>query len=193
MRHKAQAIYDYVIGNFNQQKIITLYLTSVIPVEEGSIVGKELIVNIQASFDTFNVPPKVSYIDFTFFYKDDKEKAIMSFSINSAGGMFTSEPFQAKDTLKPPEKYLDVLLDEFNLEHLFKGPISVKEIEPIPPGSNPYLFDHDRAGIPLAGGWEFMYLSSNDGIRNVVLVNTRNGRRFDLDLYEASKPQKETK
>lgn len=65
--------------------------------------------------------------------------------------------------------------------------ITAKDIEPIPPNSNPYLYDHWRMGSSLLRGWEVMHEGYDNSaepkpLSHLILINTRSGQRIHLQL-----------
>ncbi len=184
MRHKAQAIFEHLSELYKRRKLRSSsdenYSDYLIP------SNISLLFRIEAVYDTFD-KEKISYFE-VIIYSNDADKDIMKFSINSAGGMIVREDYEVEGDKHPQEKYINLLVERFYLDWKFQGPISVKEIEPIPPGANPYNHDSWRQGSSISKHWEVMFTSNGeDGIENVRLINTKTGRRFDLDLYEAEK------
>jgi hypothetical protein len=75
----------------------------------------------------------------------------------------------------------------------FDEAITVVEIASIPPNSNPYHHDSIRMGCPIGHHWEAMYYSPQSSeqdpkpcLTELVLINTKTGRRFHLDLTKAN-------
>lgn len=118
-----------------------------------------------------------------------RDPLTMKFSINSAGGMFVSDAFDVKGEKYPQERFVNQILQMLQLNHNLTNLISVKEVASIPAGKNPYNFDAWRQGVGIGKYWEVMFTSAGEGnIENVRLVCSKNGRVFDLDLYDAEKP-----
>ena len=184
MRHKVIAIFNHLnrlIGLRKQKNNQSVrFYDYLIP---PSI---SLVFNIVAKYDSFS-KDVISYFQ-VYIYDNVVEKKTMGFSINSAGGMLVEDEFDIGEN--PQEKYVNELYTYyFPSQPVAQQPISVMEIESIPPNSSPFHYDLSRMGVHIGGDWTIMY-NSNDskGIDRVVLVNTKTGRRFDLDLFEAEKP-----
>ena len=78
---------------------------------------------------------------------------------------------------------LRTIAEGLDLAGDYYGKVTTKLLTPFPPGSNPYNFDHVRQGVPLYGSTEAMFHSSNDGdLKELIIVNTRTGRRVEIDL-----------
>lgn len=71
--------------------------------------------------------------------------------------------------------------------------IKVTRLSSFPPNCNPFHYDLGNMGTPIVGGWMAMhsgfYGEDRDGKPhrdpdNIILVNSRTGRRFKIDLRE---------
>ena len=94
------------------------------------------------------------------------------------------------------EKLIQILFDSkcYIDKSAFDEAITVQEFQPIPRGANPYLHDLFHQGVGLAGNWEVMFSkpqvtdeNADPSLTYLILVNTKTGRRFNLDLTEANK------
>ena len=92
-------------------------------------------------------------------------------------------------------KYVDALVKEkqFEDKSAFDEAITVREMSTIPVDSNPYHYDSIRMGCSIGHNWEAMYYSPQSSERDLkpsltelILINTKTGRRFHLDLTKAN-------
>lgn len=109
-------------------------------------------------------------------------------SINDEEG---KDYLYGKDLLK----YVDALFKEkqFEDKSAFDEAITVREMSTIPPNANPYHYDSIRMGCDIGQNWQAMFYTaqkseedSNPSLNELVLINTKTGRRFHLDLTKAN-------
>lgn len=65
--------------------------------------------------------------------------------------------------------------------------VSINEIDPLPPKSNPFHFDLFSMGTSLPRGWMVMHDGYDNEkephpMQHMTLINTRSGQRFQVDL-----------
>lgn len=80
---------------------------------------------------------------------------------------------------------------DLQFTHRQLEPIKVKELPPLHPNVNPYIFDSVRQGVKLSGNWEAMFqqdLKCSHDQSELILVNTKTGRCFKLDMTNAAMP-----
>lgn len=94
-------------------------------------------------------------------------------------------------------KYIDLLINRIfsDLQKEFDKAITVREMLSIPPGANPYHYDSIRMGCDIGQNWQAMFHSVQSSeedpkpsLNEIVLINTKTGRRFHLDLTLANEP-----
>jgi len=109
-------------------------------------------------------------------------------SINDEEG---KDYLYGKDLLK----YVDALFKEkqFQDKSAFDEAITVLEMSTIPPNANPYHYDSIRMGCDIGQNWQAMFHTAqntredpNPSLNELVLINTKTGRRFHLDLTKAN-------
>lgn len=173
MRHKAQAIFEYLALNVSddQPKMFQNVMLEEVP--------HDVVVYRVTTGGSF-------YIVIEIFVAGE---LIVKSSINNAGGMVMDLPDNDEGAAKQEEillPYINAMLVKFQLHTQFlNAPIHVQEVESIPPGANPFNHDLWRMGTPIDKDLILMYSNSRpDQITHVVLVNTKTGRRFDLDISE---------
>lgn len=183
MKHKAQAIYEFLVKLFRRM-----------PVGDVRELINTVVVGTRAYKATGLAEVGVDFIYYKIEFNplhgpDDTVR----FAINEHGGV--SQKLDDKERDLAP--FIDAMVRGFNLEGQFKSPISVKELEPFPENCNAFHHELTRMGCPVSGGWTAMY-SEHHGLRHdgnlhpepeiIVLVNERTGRRFELDMTDANKP-----
>lgn len=91
--------------------------------------------------------------------------------------------------------YIDAMFQagHFVDQSMFAQAVTVQERSSIPPGSNPYLHDSIRMGCDIGHHWQAMFYSPQSSeedpkpcLKELVLINTKTGRRFHLDLTKAN-------
>lgn len=108
---------------------------------------------------------------------------------------FVEEPnyLYEKDLIK----YIDLLINRVfsDLQKEFDKAVTVREMPSIPPDANPYQHDSIRMGSDIGYNWQVMFhtprCSEEDpkpSLNEMVLINTKTGRRFHLDLTLADEP-----
>lgn len=97
----------------------------------------------------------------------------------------------------PQLYYVDILLEYFDVDT--NPGATAMELSSIPVNSSPYVHDRERSGTHLWGGWEAMWKSEKaygkdgtpyDEMDELILVDTKTGRRFSVDLTEITKEKK---
>lgn len=72
-----------------------------------------------------------------------------------------------------------------SLQYLENDLLSISEVAPFPPNSNPYIFDRVRQGLGVTSRLELMFSDVDPETQipsQVVLVNQNTGRRFMVNL-----------
>lgn len=173
MRHKAQAIFDHLALNVSD--------------DQPKMFQNVMLEEVSHDVAAYRVTTGGSfYIVIEIFVAGE---LVIKSSINNAGGMVMDHPDNDEGAAKQEEillPYINAMLIKFDLYQQFlNAPIHVREVESIPPGANPFNHDLWRMGTPIDKDLILMYSNSRpDQITHVVLVNTKTGRRFDLDLSE---------
>ena len=176
MHHKAQEIFETIVRRF---------FSGDKPTTISTIYAGDYAVDVMPHYDS----GKVSYLKLSFYNMGTGRPNVMMFSINSGGGMVVDDGYEVDNVRFPQEECINLMIEHLGLGDKYQTPISVKEIGSIPAGSNPYRHDEWRMGASISKFWEVMHTSRGDGdIDNVILIHTKTGRRFSLDLYEAEKP-----
>lgn len=92
-------------------------------------------------------------------------------------------------------KYIDAMFEAgYYVDHsAFDEAFTVREMSTIPPNANPYHYDSIRMGCDIGQNWQAMFYTaqkseedSNPSLNELVLINTKTGRRFHLDLTKAN-------
>ena len=81
-----------------------------------------------------------------------------------------------------------------NLRYHDDGLVKCTEMLPIPPNSNPYLFDRIRSGLGIVGTLEIMYRDVDQTTNmpaQLVLINKTTGRRVLIDISKFTQTQEE--
>ncbi len=183
MRHKAIVLFNHFGCVFDNKKKMGSELKHV---DFLKPFDTSIIFTISPNYD--DCDGKIAYYTI-IIHEKESNKVLMRFTINSGGGMNVHDDFFDSDNCFPQEEYINKLLGRFSLDREFNSPISVIEIDPIPAGDNPYRHDNWRQGLSISKHWEVMFAThSKDEIDYVRLINTKTGRRFDIDLYDAEKP-----
>lgn len=77
--------------------------------------------------------------------------------------------------LKPYQEQIKAVIDSDEVPAIIAA-----EIQSIPPGSNPYIADTMRIGVPLMEDIEVLYSLVQE--HQIILVNTRTGRCASIDF-----------
>lgn len=87
----------------------------------------------------------------------------------------------ATDTLALP-RILRVLAEAFELSDQYYNKVTVKPLPPLPPNSNPYHYEQTLCGATIHGATHAMFSATGNEAKTVVLINTRTGKRVEVDL-----------
>lgn len=129
--------------------------------------------------------------------EEDHHDVVLTFHLHgSLSGIIMDDP---KDPtyIKDADlnKYIDAMFRSgyFVDRSVFDEAVTVQERSSIPPGSNPYNYDDIRMGCDIGHNWQAMFHSPvrteedpKPSLTELVLINTKTGRRFHLDLTRAN-------
>lgn len=184
MKHKAQAIFE-ALNKLITSDQTTYKYPNYVAVDN---IPHQLTVERHMNFKTWY---------FHLLFTDHRlSEPNVSITINSAGGFYHNWINEESNNIDIMP-YIEALLNIFKLADQFKFPISMKELDPFPENCNPFHHDSWRMGTQVSGGWWAMY-DQHPGVNRegdpypepetLILVNSRTGRRFELDMTDANKP-----
>lgn len=185
--HRVQAVFEYLLKT---------------PLEKFSFSNYDFSL-IRKEFDSHK------QIDgFVYSVIDHAKKVYVQLNIYPSGVIFghintdyeslNEEELEEKSEYLPENKavkYIDLLIDHFDKQEEFAQAITVREMSSIPPGTNPYHYDSIRMGCNISQNWQAMFYTAQSSeedpkpsLSELVLINTKTGRRFHLDLTKADEP-----
>lgn len=126
------------------------------------------------------------------------EEPMLAFGINAHGSLIITNTLDLEDDLfEKAQVFVAQLMKHWEIVWNKPSAISVIELPPFPENCNPFHHDLVAMGSALSGGWFAMYHQhagkDTDGVpyeepETIVLVNSRTGRRFELDMTFANLP-----
>lgn len=186
LNHRAKAIFQWLLSVTETEFITGPYhwhsLRSEVPELESS---------------------EPSYISVTVSEDDHHDVVLTFYACGSLSGIIMDNP---KDPSYLNDvainKYIDAMFQAgyFFNQSIFAEAITVQEHASIPPGSNPYHHDSIRMGCDIGHHWQAMFYTPQSSeedpkpcLTELMLINTKTGRRFHLDLTRANELPSEKK
>lgn len=179
--HRVKAVFDYLIKTTLEKIEFTNY--------EFDLIRKELGSHGQIESFVYSVADSVKSIHVELNICSNG--VIFGFLINKDQPVEDPEYLSEKELIK----YVDLLMENkyFYDQSQFTEAITVREMSSIPAGANPYNHDSIRMGCDIGQNWQAMFYTAQSSeedfkpsLNELVLINTKTGRRFHLDLTKAN-------
>lgn len=152
--------------------------------------------HFQIKNDRYRLKANINYDDFnksTFYvtveiHDIQQDEDIGVFYLNIEGKFWYldiyDDPLSQEEEQKITHKAIEILKLFFDVKKYENSPASVKELTSIPPNANPFVYDRERSGVEIIPGYVAMFMTPMEGqdLETFILVNTRTGRRIEIDL-----------